>query len=113
MRYLWRSGKMSTGRITNEMTKAIQLIITAEQRDVLAAFGFGSHFRGEPYNDVDILVVLKPGSGPLLPTYYALKSKLELLGQRLGVTMDLTVLTWEEFVDKPLRDMDSLVEIVR
>ena len=95
------------------MTKAIRLTITAEKRDVLAVFGFGSHFRGGPYNNVDILVVLKPDCGPLLPTYYDLKSEMERIGRCLGVTMDLTVLTWEEFADKPFRDMDSLVDIFR
>ena len=86
---------------------------SAEQSNVTAVFGFGSHFRGKSYNDVDILVVLKPGCASLLPTYYSLKEKLELLARRLGVAIDLTVLTWEEFAEKPLRDMDSLVEIVR
>jgi len=103
---------MITGVTTSEIKKEIRCIITAGQRNVLAVFGFGSHFRGESYRDIDILVVLKPKCGPLLPTYYSLKRALEELSEHLGVAIDLTVLTWEEFADRPLRDMDSLVEIV-
>jgi len=71
------------------------------------------YFRGELYCDVDILVVFEPQCDPLLPRYYELRGDLEALGERLGVLFDLTVLTEREFAERPLRDMDSLVEIAR
>ena len=49
----------------------------------------------------------------LLPIYYIVKNDIETLGGTLGIDFDLTVLTLDEFAERPLRDMDSLVEIFR
>jgi len=103
---------MTIGPTISEMKKAVRTIFTS-RHDVHAVFGFGSYFRGELYCDVDILVVFEPQCDPLLPRYYELRGDLEALGERLGVLFDLTVLTEREFAERPLRDMDSLVEIAR
>jgi len=88
--------------------------IFAEQTEVYAVFGFGSYFRREqPYRDIDVLVVLKPDRDQILPTFCRVKSDLEQMGKRMAVSLDLTFLKFEEFADRPLRDMDSLVDIFR
>lgn len=101
---------MTTGLTIEEIKTEIRSIATRRD-DLHSVFGFGSCFRGENYRDVDILIVLKTCDTSILPIYYALKIDIEALGRTLGVIFDLTVLTVDEFAERPLRDMDSLVEI--
>lgn len=75
-------------------------------------YGFGSFFRGTAYNDIDILLVSKASSPSPLNDYYLAKSELELLSERIGVEIDITFLTYSEFLGKPLLEMDKLTTII-
>jgi predicted nucleotidyltransferase len=82
--------------------------IFTDRPEVFAIYGFGSFFRGESYRDIDLLVVLECEHQQVLDVFSAIRTEFILLGTRLKVQFDLTVLTKEEFAGKPLRDMDSL-----
>jgi hypothetical protein len=56
--------------------------------------------------------VSKKMSSSPLEDYYAAKRKLDLLSQRIGVEIDITFLTYSEFLQKPLLEMDSLITII-
>lgn len=86
--------------------------IFIEWPSVCAAFGFGSFFRNEPFNDVDVLFVLQQECQSHLAIYYDLKKTFDNMGERYGVCFDLTVLTEREFSERPLRDMNSLVPLI-
>ena len=101
---------MITGPTISEIKKEIRLIITVLP-DVLSVFGFGSYFRSLPFNDVDILVVLKPECISSLEVYYKLQASFSELSDRLGFHIDFTVLTSKEFLERPLLEMDSLVSL--
>lgn len=101
---------MTTGITISEIKKEIRAIFTG-QGDIHSVFGFGSYFRGEPYEDVDVLFVLKSTCESLLPVYYSLQADMLLLGSRWNILIDLTVLTFDEFLARPLRDMDSLINL--
>lgn len=76
---------------------------------VKAIYGFGSFFRGEPFNDIDLAVVWSSSTSDRLASYYKLKTELDRLADQLGVVVDLSVFTEDEFGDRPLRDMRELV----
>ncbi|ALQ50158.1 hypothetical protein SAMN05216406_10474 [Nitrosomonas ureae] len=89
---------------------AIQSITSAEN-ELEAAYGFGSAFRGEPFRDIDILVVVKSDPAVALDTYYALRTALDDATRMYGVPIHLTALTAAEFASRPLRCMDALMPL--
>jgi predicted nucleotidyltransferase len=112
MKFTERFGKMTTGITISEMIKEIQSTVT--RRDELhSLFGFGSFFRGESHSDIDVLVVLRGNFPNILAAYYKIKENLKSLGGRLDMTFDITALTFEEFLERPLLEMDYLVPIYR
>ena len=70
-------------------------------------------FRGQRYKDIDILVVASPSCKDHLGAYYEFRTKIESIGVRLSVVFDITFLTSREFEEKPLIEMDFLIEIFR
>ncbi len=88
----------------------IRSTITADDA-IAAIYGFGSFFRGEEYNDVDLLVVASAGCRDLLALYYTVRSRLMILGKALGFSPHLTFLTAREFEERPLREMNRLVKL--
>jgi predicted nucleotidyltransferase len=76
---------------------------------VKAIYGFGSFFRGVPFNDIDLAVVLSRSTSRGLASYYELRVEFDQLARRLGVVFDLNVFTEDEFADRPLRDMHELL----
>lgn len=76
---------------------------------VKAIYGFGSFFRGNCFNDVDLAIVLSPSSTRALVSYYRTKAEIDRLGYKLGVAFDLSVFTEDEFALRPLRDMCELL----
>jgi predicted nucleotidyltransferase len=105
-----RFGRQTIGPTIDGIKMEIRSIIT-KWPDVYA-FGFGSFFRGEPFDDIDVLLVLQQGCQSRLNTYYELKTAFDNWGKDHGVHFDLIVLTEREFSERPLRDMDSLIPIV-
>lgn len=76
---------------------------------VMSVWGFGSFFRNEAFNDVDILMVLLCPKELLVGHSKDVKGKLANLEGEIGVEFDVLILTPEEFESQPLRDMDQLV----
>jgi predicted nucleotidyltransferase len=110
MKFTEPFGKMITGITISEMRKEILSTVT-RQSGLHSVFGFGSYFRGDSHNDIDVLVVLKGSPETILAAYYSAKGKLEALGRRLDMIFDVTALTLEEFLERPLLEMDHLVPI--
>lgn len=75
---------------------------------IVGAYGFGSFFRDEHYNDIDITFVTDSHDIMLLQTYDELKRILEKLGGQLSVTFDFLLFTEDEFLEQPLREMNNL-----
>jgi predicted nucleotidyltransferase len=75
--------------------------------DVHAVYGFGSYFRNEPHNDIDLLVVACPGCPDTLALFYEVRRRL----YAVEGPIDLTFLTYGEFLKQPLIEHDSLTEI--
>lgn len=78
---------------------------------VLSAWGFGSFFRGEPHNDVDVLVVVAVPRDRLLDTAREVRAAMIEIEHTIGVPIDPLILTESEFESRPLRDMGELVRI--
>lgn len=93
------------------MRREIQTTLSG-QSNLCRVYGFGSFFRGTAYNDIDILLVSKASSLSPLSDYYMAKSTLELLSTKIGVKIDITFLTYSEFLDNPLLEMDRLTTII-
>jgi predicted nucleotidyltransferase len=69
----------------------------------------GSYFRGdEYYQDIDLVIVVDCARADLLATGREIRTSFVRLGNKLGITFDLTILTPREFAEKPLRDMGAL-----
>jgi predicted nucleotidyltransferase len=81
------------------------------QLGVKAIYGFGSFFRGKPFNDIDLAIVLSDSTSRGLLSYYELKSETDRLAVRFGIVFDLNVFTEDEFGQRPLRDMDELLPL--
>lgn len=92
------------------MTRAIRSTISPRV-NVTAAFGFGSFFRAEQYNDVDVLLVVDTNIDELLQITKALRSDFQSLGRSLDIIFDLKIFTSGEFLGRPLQDMASLYPI--
>lgn len=101
---------MTSGTTIRKIKTAIQS--TAE--GVLAvesAWGFGSFFRGEAYDDVDILIVLRCSTEELSGLVRSLRSDFLTAEREMKLQFDLLFLTPEEFSSRPLRDMDQLIPL--
>lgn len=85
--------------------------ITPEVSGINAVYGFGSFFRGEAYNDIDVVAVASPLCRNYLSTYFEFRNKIDSVGTQLDVTFDITFLTEREFAERPLLEMDQLVEV--
>ena len=77
-----------------------------------AVFGFGSFFRGEPFNDIDLALVFKEDCENTLATYELVLSRLKEADERLGVRLHVTPFTAKEFRERPLREHASLVPLL-
>ncbi|WP_418952319.1 nucleotidyltransferase domain-containing protein [Rahnella perminowiae] len=97
----------NTGVTIERIETEIQCIITAGN-DIYGIYGFGSFFRFGKGNDIDILVVSDAVSQNLLAIYNSVAEKLWELSAFLGIDIDFTFFTFEEFKKKPLLESDSL-----
>lgn len=78
---------------------------------ISSAWGFGSFFRREPHQDVDILVVVAVPHDQLLDTTREIRAALLEVERMIGIPIDPLILTEREFESRPLRNMDDLVRI--
>jgi predicted nucleotidyltransferase len=104
-------GVMSTGLTIKKIKTEIQNTLSG-QHNLFGVYGFGSFFRSTKYNDIDLLLVSRKTSPSPLEDYYATKKELDLLSERIGIQIDITFLTYVEYLRKPLREMDKLVVII-
>ena len=77
---------------------------------VCAVFGMGSYFRGEPFNDLDLVVVVAP-TETITEVGRTIRTALAPIAEMVGVPIDVTILTQAEFAERPLRDMHTLSTI--
>jgi predicted nucleotidyltransferase len=101
---------MITGLTIEKIKKEIQVILFGKS-EIHSIYGFGSFFRSEPFEDVDILVVLSATHDSLLDIYYSTGERFRDLEIKWSVPIHLTYLTVGEILEKPLRDMDSLIKL--
>lgn len=101
---------MSSGPTLAGIKREIQSIVETIP-PVLSVWGFGSFFRSEPFNDVDIVMVLHCSRELLVGLVKDVKRKLAKLEDEIGVKFDVLILTPDEFESRPLRDMDQLAHI--
>lgn len=83
-----------------------------KHHDLYGVFGFGSFFRSDEYNDIDILLVSMPDANSPLDTYLEAKRSLDMLSNKIEVQIDITFLTYSEFLSKPLLEHDNLYEVL-
>lgn len=88
----------------------IQSIHSRESR-LVSIYGFGSLFRGEVFNDCDLLLVVRNDCEDLGSLHKNLNEIFFDLGLALSIIFDITILTEREHDGKPLREHDSLVPI--
>jgi predicted nucleotidyltransferase len=97
---------LTKNQIQIELSSALIGILELE-----AVFGFGSFFRGEPFNDVDLAIVFSENCENALGVFEQIMLRLKVAEDRLGVHLHVTPFTAKEFSERPLRDHDRLVPI--
>lgn len=79
--------------------------------NIEGVFGFGSFFRSNFYQDIDILVIVQ-GIGDTVQLLRDTEGSLREIEQRFGTTIDLIFITAEEARSRPLREWHQLVRIL-
>ena len=102
---------MTTGIIVGEMKREIQYILQ-ELPEVQGAYGFGSFFRDQPFNDIDLLFVLDCHEEAILSASKGIRLRLRSASIRLCITFHPLILTAREFSEDPLRDMHELRSLI-
>jgi predicted nucleotidyltransferase len=100
---------------TRTMRKKIKTEIRSRLQgrpNLFGVFGFGSFFRSNNFNDVDLLVVVHDLCDWPLKEFYEIKALLDEIGAKFDVPIDITYLSYTEYTRKPLRESDCLVPIV-
>ena len=100
----------TSGDILKEITKEIQYI---RQRlpEVKEVYGFGSFFRGVPFNDIDLLFVVSDNPVSLLSTSRTIRLLVSDSARRMLFILHPLILTEREFEEAPLRDTSELVPL--
>jgi hypothetical protein len=94
----------------NSTTKAIRQRASA-LKAIRALYGMGSFFRGDSFNDLDLVAVVDCSCDELVDHAKQIHSAFRDLGAQLGLLIDLTIFTPTEFSSAPLRDMSTLVKL--
>jgi len=92
-----------------KMTMAIESIIIKLQLE--AAFGFGSAFKSEIFNDIDLLFITSAPVNRLASQHRSLSGELSKISFSLNMPIDFMLLTETEFSERLLREHDSLVPL--
>lgn len=79
--------------------------------EIVGIFGFGSFFRTEKPSDCDLLLVVKDDSLDLGNLHTELSMDFLILGRKLSIDFDLTILTETEHRRKPLLEHENLIVI--
>jgi predicted nucleotidyltransferase len=101
---------MISGDIINEMMTEIRGILSTTD-EIISVWGFGSFFRDAAQaKDIDLLAVVDRGDLDL-DLVRAVRVGFQSLGFMLGRNVDLTILTYNEFQEKRLLEMESLIPL--
>lgn len=103
---------MNTGTIRRKIKTEIWSRFQ-DKTEIFGVFGFGSFFRCDIFNDVDVLVIVNDDCEYPLKVFYDVKKALDEIGLIFGVPIDITYLSYTEYSRKPLRESDSLVPIIK
>jgi predicted nucleotidyltransferase len=79
--------------------------------EIVGIWGFGSFFRSNNFNDVDILVIVECKNVELLNVTKIIRANFQTVARELRCSLDVTILTQREFEEQPLREMDQLVHL--
>lgn len=101
---------MNIGTIRKKIKTAIRSRLQ-DKTEIYGVFGFGSFFRCDKFNDVDVLVVVDDYCNYPLKVFYDVKSILDEIGSKYGIPIDITYLSYTEYSCKPLRESEKLVPI--
>ncbi|GAB5471475.1 MAG: hypothetical protein Kilf2KO_45050 [Rhodospirillales bacterium] len=99
---------MTAGCTVVKMKREIQFIIQ-ELPDIKEVYGFGSFFRSQYFNDIDLLFVLSCDDRSLLAVSKEVRFLISDASTKLGFTLHPLILTEREFGEAPLRDMHELM----
>jgi predicted nucleotidyltransferase len=100
---------MTTGTTLKKIKTEIHSALSND--DIISIFGFGSFFRNEEYNDIDIIAVTSSPVDKLLDVHRKCCADLGRVQQMFGIKVDFTLLTEGEFKDAPLLDHHKLIEL--
>ena len=92
------------------MMKEFQAIFT-KVNSVKSIWGFGSFFRSNRPNDLDLLITLSCPKDQLLEHYYNIKGIITTYFQCTSIKIDLVILTDKEYEKNPLKVNDKLIPI--
>lgn len=101
---------MNIGTIRKEIKTAIRSRLQ-DKSEIFGVFGFGSFFRCDSFNDIDVLVVVDDHCDYPLKVFYDVKNILDDIGLCYGIPIDITYLSYIEYSRKPLLESDDLVPI--
>jgi predicted nucleotidyltransferase len=79
--------------------------------EIQGVYGFGSFFRGQFFNDIDLLFVLRCNDEALLAASKEIRFLISDTSRKLGVTLHPLILTEREIEESPLRDMHELTPL--
>ncbi len=82
-----------------------------ENSRLISAYGFGSYFRMEAYNDIDILLVIEGRDKTILETVSMIEKCFKLRTPELSKLLHITFVTQRQFSQNPLRDMHQLINL--
>jgi len=102
---------MSIGIIRKKINTEIRLKLQGREC-LFGVFGFGSFFRADIFNDIDLLVVTKDECKNPLDEFYLIKEKLNEISLRYDIPIDITYLSYTEYSRKSLLESDSLITII-
>jgi predicted nucleotidyltransferase len=103
-------GKISTGATIVKVKRAIQSL-PINELEIEEIYGFGSFFKGELFNDIDLVVIVHSEVSRSINRYYKIKAALDRISREFNAPIHATFLTRGEFVDAPLRDKGQLILI--
>jgi predicted nucleotidyltransferase len=101
---------MNSGLTKSQIQTELSLALVGVG-EVEAVFGFGSFFRGEPFNDVDLALVFTENCDNALAVFERVLLRLRAAEDRLGAHLHVTPFTAKEFRERPLREHALLVAL--
>lgn len=102
---------MTSGLIIKRIRTEIRCALEGCDR-IHSVWGFGSFFRQEKFEDIDVLVVVSSFGEQLLFDSKTIRASLLAIERRINIPIDPLVLTATEFQSRPLRNMEQLVRIL-